>query len=150
MGMEEPLKELNLSPEHYRKLIELAYLGEWLINAHHDSEFQDDGASEVLQGLLAGRPMENIAQDAETEEYYLESEWTDRLYEQYVSDYDEHVFWDELTERLAQRDLANLRGVPIESIDCDEDLLELRPLEEVYRRELEDRGVERLEIRETF
>jgi hypothetical protein len=137
---------VSLQPDEYRKLIELAYLGEWLINAHHDAEFQDDQAGAALQALLKAGHTEGIDKDAETGEYYLKSDWVEKLYDAYILDYDDHVFWDELTERLAQRDLAKQRGVSPDEINRDDDLLELRPLEERYHRELEEHGVERLDI----
>lgn len=138
---------LSLQPDEYRKLIELAHLGEWLINAHHDPDFQDEAATQTLQKLLAAHPStEGVGKDEETGDHFMKSEWVEKLYDTYIMDYDDHVFWDELTERLAQRDLAKQRGVNLEDIDRDEDLLELRPLEERYRLELEERGVERIEI----
>lgn len=137
---------VSLQPDEYRKLIELAYLGEWLVNAHHDTDFQDDEASAAFQSLLKGGHAEGVEQDAETSEYYLNADWVEKLYDAYILDYDDHVFWDELTERLAQRDLARQRGVSIDEINRDDDLLELRPLEERYHRELEEHGVERLDI----
>jgi hypothetical protein len=137
---------VNLSPEEYRKLVELAYLGEWLINAHHDTDFQDDQASAAVQRLLEAGPLDGVERDEETSEYYLRAEWVEQLYDAYILDYDDHVFWDELTERLAQRDLARSRGTSIDDINRDDDLLELRPLEERYRVELEEYGIERLEI----
>src|SRR5690348_6738359 len=103
--------KIELSPEQYRKLIELVYLGEWMINAHHDTEYQDDTASEVIQKVLAAAPANMLGQDAETGEYYLDSDWVEEIYDNYILDYDDHVFWDELTERLAQRDLARKRGI---------------------------------------
>src|SRR6516225_1497881 len=120
---------LQLEPDEFRKLIELAYLGEWLINAHHDTEFQDDTAGAVVQRLLAVNPLEGIGQDDETGEFFMRDEWVEELYDKYILDYDDHVFWDELTERLAQRDLARKRGVPMDQVNRDDDLLELRPLE---------------------
>jgi hypothetical protein len=137
---------LALTPQQYQKLIELAYLGEWVINAHHDTEFQDDEAGDVLQALLAVRPQPDIGRDDETGQYYMSTEWIERLLDTYILDYDDHVFWDELTERLAQRDLARARGVSPDDINRDDDLLELRPLEERYREELEEHGIERLDI----
>ncbi len=136
----------QLNSKEYRKLIELAYLGEWMINAHHDTEFQDDSAATILQHLLTEHPQPDVGRDAETGEYFMNNEWLESLYDKYILDYDDHVFWDELTERLAQRDLAKQRGVSIDEINRDDDLLELRPIEERYRSELEDNGVERLEI----
>ncbi len=142
--------DLQPTPDELKKLIELAYLGEWLINAHHDADFQDEAATAAMQKLLAGARIPEVEQDVETGNYYLTSDWTDRLYDQYILDYDDHVFWDELTERLAQRDLARDRGVPIDQVNRDEDIRELRPREEHYRRELEEHGVERLELTDDF
>jgi len=142
-----------LDPAEYRKLIELAYLGEWLINSHHDNDFQDEAATATVQRLLAGArdmDVDDVDQDAETNNYYLMPEWVDRLYDRYILDYDDHVFWDELTERLAQRDLARERGVSMDEISRDEDVAQLRPIEERYRRELEEHGVERLELGSDF
>ena len=137
---------VTLTPHQYKKLVELAYLGEWVINAHHDTEYQDDHATDALQTLLAAHPMPEVTRDDETGQYYMSTDWSERLYDKYILDYDDHVFWDELTERLAQRDLARSRGVSPDDINRDDDLLELRPLEERYRLELEEHGVDRLDI----
>jgi hypothetical protein len=102
---------LELEPDEYRKLVEMAYLGEWMINAHHDTEYEDESAGKILQRLLARPGLSDVGRDEETGEYYMETEWVERLYDAYILDYDDHVFWDELTERLSQRDLARLRGV---------------------------------------
>ena len=144
--------QVHLEPEEYRKLIELAYLGEWLINAHHDTDFQDDSAGAALQRLLeTGREeVDGIERDAETGEYFMQADWVEQLYDQYIMDYDDHVFWDELTERLAARDLARSRGVSPDDVNRDDDILELRPLEDVYRRELEEHGIEHLELQDGF
>lgn len=145
MANDKPIS-FQITPDEYRKLIEMAYLGEWMINAHHDADHQDEPAGEAIQALLGMMPGNGVERDAETGCYFLDSDWTDRLYDQHILDYEDHVFWDELTERLAQRDLAQERSVGIEQIDREEDLLELRPIEEKYRRELEQNGVERLEL----
>ena len=141
---------IELTPEHYRKLIELAYLGEWMVNAHHDTEYQDDEASAVVQKVLAAGPPADVGKDDETGDFYLDEAWVEDIYDKYILDYDDHVFWDELTERLAQRDLARLRGVSPDDINRDDDILELRPLEERYRLELEEHGIERLGISDEF
>ncbi len=141
---------IPLEPDELKKLVELAYLGEWLINAHHEGEFQDELATASLQQVLAAAQLEGIGQDEETDQRYLESDWADQLYERHILDYDDHTFWDELAERLAQRDLAKQRGVSMDEISRDEDIRALRPIEERYRRELERSGVERLELGEDF
>lgn len=142
--------DLSLQPDEYRKLVELAYLGEWMVNAQHDPEYHDEAARAVLQKLLASHPQAQVEQDDETHEYYMTADWIEQLYDQYILDYDDHVFWDELTERLAQRDLSKERGIPIEEVNRDDDLFDLRPLEERYHNELEAHGIERLEIRPEY
>lgn len=141
---------MQLESEDYRKLVELAYLGEWMVNAQHDPDFHDESARGVLQQLLAAHPQADVDKDDETGEFFMTTDWIEKLYDQYITDYDDHVFWDELTERLAQRDLARERGIPIEDVDRDEDLGQLRPLEERYHIELEEHGLDRLEITERY
>ena len=141
---------LEFTNEEFRKLVELAYLGEWMINAQHDPEFEDEAAGTIVQKLLATHKLPHIDLDAETGEYFMKSDWTDRLYDEYILDYDDHTFWDELTERLAMRDLARQRGIEADQINRDDDLLELRPLEERYRAELEENGLDHLYISSGF
>jgi len=140
----------EFTTEEFRKLIELAYLGEWMINAQHDPEFQDEPAGAIVQKLLAAHKLPYIDLDAETGEYFMKSEWTERLYDEYILDYDDHTFWDELTERLALRDLARKRGVESDQVNRDDDLLQLRPIEDRYRAELEEHGLDHLEINSGF
>jgi hypothetical protein len=142
--------KIELTTEEFRKLIELAYLGEWMINAQHDPEFQDEAAGAVVQKLLVAHKLPNVDLDDETGEYFMKSDWTERLYDEYILDYDDHTFWDELTERLAQRDLARERGIEADKLNRDDDLLELRPIEDRYRAELEEHGLDRLEIKPEF
>jgi hypothetical protein len=137
---------LPLEPEELKRLVELAYLGEWIVNAHHDPDFQDDELSAVVQKVLGAAKIKGVDKDIESGQYYLDTGWSERLYDQYIVDYDDHIFWDELTERLAQRDLSHQRGVPMDEISRDEDIRALRPLEDRYRQELEENGIDRLEL----
>ncbi len=141
---------LELTPDEFRKLIELAYLGEWMINAQHDPEFQDEAAEATVQKLLASRPHADISRDEETGNYFMHSNWTDRLYDDHILDYDDHIFWDELAERLALRDLARERGVEADHLDPDEDVRELKAREDRYHQEFEEHGLDRLDIRSDF
>lgn len=142
--------EVSFSVEQYRKLIELAYLGEWMLNAHHGEDHQDEGATQLLQLLMGMAEVEGIERDPETGQHYLRADWDNVLQDHKIADYDDHTFWDELTERLAERDLAKRTGQTVEEIDHDEDLLELKPLEDRYRHEFEEHGLDRLQIQSDF
>jgi hypothetical protein len=142
--------ELSLSVEQFRKLIELAYLGEWILNAHHIDDHQDEDATQLFQQLLLSVDVEGVETDAETGRKYLIADWDTMLQEQKISDYDDHTFWEELTERLAERDLAKRTGQRVEDIDRDDDLLELKPIEDRYRHEFEEHGLDRLQIQSDY
>ena len=137
---------LELTPDEYQKLIELAYLGEWMINAQHDPEYEDEAAGAAVQQLLGAGELPSVERDAETGNYFMHEDWTERLYDTYVADYDDHTFWDELTERLALRDFARERGLNADQVDREDNLRELRLIEERYRSEFEDHGLDRLDI----
>lgn len=121
-----------------------------MVNSRHSIDFQDDEATESLQRLLkmAAPITKGIERDVETGNFYLDTDWVEQIEDRHILDYDDHVFWDELIERLAQRDLAKSRGGISEEIDRDEDLMELRPLENRYRYEVEANGLDRLFIAE--
>ena len=139
--------KFDLTEAEYRELVRLAYLGEWIINAPHDPEHQDEAASLACQRLLAGgKELSEIDRDAETTEYFITADVANKYYDDHISDYDDHVFWEELCERLAARDLATERGVNPETIDREEDLSALKPIEDRYRKEFEQYGIERMEI----
>ena len=142
--------EVSFSEEQYRKLIELAYLGEWMLNAHHVDEHQDEDATQIFQQLLASNEFEGVETDPETGRKFLIAEWDTMLQERKISDYDDHTFWEELTERLAERDLAKRTGQRVDDIDRDDDLIELKPIEERYHHEFEEHGLERLQIQSDY
>lgn len=143
--------KIDLSAEDYRRLIELVYLGEWMINAQHSPDFHDTAATGVLQKLLAAHPaMKHVEQDPETGDYFMTDDWTDVLYEKHILDYDDHVFWDELVERLAARDVSHRLGLEADDLDRDEYLDKLLPLEDQYRQEIEARGLERFELKPDY
>ncbi len=125
-------------------------MGEWMTNAHHDHDAQDEVATAVLQQLLGVSQGLGVQRDPETSNYFLPAAWTEHVYNQHIAHYDDHVFWDELAERLAQRDLARRRGVKPDQINRDDDAAELRPLEERYRHELHRHGIDRLDLSDDF
>jgi hypothetical protein len=66
--------KIELTTEEFRKLIELAYLGEWMINAQHDPEFEDESAGALVQKLMGAHKLPNIDVDDETGEYFMKSD----------------------------------------------------------------------------
>ena len=131
----------------------MAYLGEWVVNSQHAGEHQDERAARALQLLLAlGERLspDVIDRDAETGRFFVRPELAERWQDEYVSDYDDHVFWQELAERLAERDLAAQLGIDVAELDVEEQVAELRPLRERYWNEFDGHGLERFELPDRF
>ena len=93
------------------------------------------------------RSLENVIEyDEEYSEYIPTREYEDEEFNQYVDEYETHVFWEELIMRLARRDALNYAG------DVDQDiapaaLREMQfKLEERYEEEIESNGIMNLKV----
>ena len=66
---------------------------------------------------------------------------------QYIDDYDNQTFWEELIERLANRDfLAKYGEEAIQKMSFEERFTKFQEFEERYDEEFEDHGIERIVI----
>jgi hypothetical protein len=66
-----------------------------------------------------------------------------------IVDYDNECFWEELTERLATRDLILQEGRDkVTAMDFEERLIKTEAFREKYSREFEQQGLSRLIIKE--
>lgn len=141
---------LNLSVEHYLELVRLVYLGEWMVNSQHDGEYEDHQAVLALQSVLAlagSHLPEVVGHDEETGRFFVRQLLASKFEDDYISDYDEHVFWGELASRLAERDLAKRLGKDESELDFEKLAAQLRPLREHYEEELDKHGLDHFELK---
>ena len=146
----DPNLQLGITAEQFAEILRVAFLGEWLINSQHDADHQEEGATEALQVLLALAARlspDAVGRDEETGRYFVNEELARTWQERHIADYDDHVFWQELAERLAERDLAGELGLEPEALDLEEHAAKLRELRERYWQELDRHGIERLDFR---
>jgi hypothetical protein len=146
----DPRLQLGITAEQFAEILRLAYLGEWLVNSQHDAEHQDDSAGQALQVLLelaAQLSPDAVGRDEETGRYFVREELARAWQERHVADYDDHIFWQELAERLAERDVAGQLGISADTLDVEEYAAQLRELRERYWSELDQHGIERIDFR---
>lgn len=142
--------KITLSNPEYRLLLELLYLGEWMVSAHDEKEAGAPAGKydSLLQKLLsyANEPeltglVERLPDDGKlypTRE--VEDSMMDVIYE-----YDEESFWMELVERLVERDVRATQ--PDGQRPQIKEYMELAgPIEDRYVREFETHGLERLKL----
>lgn len=133
----------------YRRLLILTFLGDWVINAH----LTDDRLKEytdVQDKIFAFAKQfgldECIDRDEQTGKIY-----PSRLLEEealkFMEEYEDESFWDELTDRLARRDMDKSYGVKnVAAMEMKEFFKKFEPFEEKYDQEFYENGLDHVRI----
>ncbi|MEK7546459.1 MAG: hypothetical protein AAB554_05330 [Patescibacteria group bacterium] len=142
---------LELSKSELERLLELAYLGEEVLNGHgpdgersaeHDVALDKlhDLAEEDGLGYLVDRGEDGASKPSMALETRMEAAG-------WLQDYDDCVFWDELALRLAERDLREEIGAhAFDALPAAERKERVDAIAEAYDKEFDDKGVERLRL----
>ncbi len=141
--------QIILTKDQYEKLMELVYLGNWLLNSYRGDERLEE-YDRVAEQVLSFAPSNGLQDRVEFDEFegrYFPSRKLDEDLKKFVDEYDDDVFWNVLIERLAERDLIRARGEEaVDAMDYDEYSRSLEPYLKKYEKEIDDSGVEHLEI----
>jgi hypothetical protein len=132
--------KLELTKKQYRRLLDMAYIGNWVLNsARGEDRFRDyDEVESLLFSKAAEEGMASLAE-----------RWRDRTapsrafveggIHEAIMDYEDAVFFDILAEELARRDM---NYAPISSQNYDE----LMERMDEYMEEFERNGTDRLQL----
>ncbi|MEG0777857.1 MAG: hypothetical protein RR147_03325 [Oscillospiraceae bacterium] len=130
--------EIELTKKEFRRLLDLVYIGNWILNSTRDNDrFEDyDLLQEKFFSLSSQNGMPELAQT------YLGHIFPSRAYEEggihdAIADYEDAVFFDILAEELARRDMTDEHLNP-------EDLGELTARMDNYMNEFEVNGIENI------
>ena len=142
---------LELSKSEMERLLEIAYLGEEMLNGHRPDGERSAEHDDVLDRLHALAEEEGLdylverGEDGATRpSLALETRMDAAGWRQ---DYDDCVFWDELALRLAERDLrADIGAHAFDALPAGERKERVDALAEAYDKEFDRRGVERLRL----
>jgi len=146
--------QIELTTEEYRRLIDILYLADWLLTAH---KVGDDPRIEPYHRLiqkLYARSQEAglshlIEYAAEFDQYFptraLEA---GTAIHEFIDEYDDETFWEELTCRLAERDLVLQLGGwdKVQKLPTEERIRKLGQLEEHYGHEFARHGLTNLRV----
>ncbi len=153
--------KLQLTPKEYRRLLQMLYLADHLLNGRRVDEPAGLRlkCEEALQGFLGYATQFGCADLVEQPDEAMFN-FTPAMPEEpgvseAIDDYDEDTFWQELASRMAERDYERIHGrpalpdpdgAPETDGQRDERELELQRLEDGYWREFESVGVKNLEL----
>ena len=130
---------IELSVKEFRRLLDMVYIGNWILNSTRENDrFDDyDRLEEKLFGLCPQAGMFALVQSWRGHTYPSKA-FEDGGIHEAIADYEDAVFFDILAEELSRRDLE---------ADGDPDDLEaLSARIEDYMTEFEKNGVTNIKI----
>lgn len=145
---------VDISKEEYSKLLELLHMASWVMHAHeNETDPRREPYDAVIQKFYA--LAKNMGQDhliayrsdAHVYAPTVEFENTAQSWE-FVDEFMDDTFWDELVHRLAERDIARTVGglEKTDNLTMTERFTIEAPVLQKYTQEFDAHGIERLEI----
>ncbi|MGG0645272.1 hypothetical protein ABE021_15210 [Sporosarcina gallistercoris] len=139
--------KINFTKKQYKQLLDLVYLGEWTANSSKDSDeryTEYDALFEYVCSFAKDFGVENLVPfDKGLDAHFPTQEYEQQL-QPIIDDNDNEVFWQELSSRLAKRDLVK-EGKTYAT--QDETMLKFFEVQGEYEKEFEDNGLSNLELR---
>jgi hypothetical protein len=135
--------KLELTNKQYRRLLDMVYIGNWVLNSmREDDRFQDYDEVESL--LFSKAPEVGMSSLCETWEGEVvpSMAFAEGGIHEAIIDYENSVFFDILAEELTRRDMND------QPID-EGNYLEFAQRMEVYLDEFERHGTDHVKVEET-
>ncbi len=146
--------KINITKKEYRLLLDILYLGDWMLTAHDQEEMPDkEKYQDVIQKFYSYAEemgYENLIEaDKESNKYYETMEYEDSSkVDEIIENYNIATFWDELVSGLAMRDAVETKGNDaINKMSPEERIRLLHPLEERYHEEFMANDLTNLKIK---
>ena len=148
--------KIEFSKTEYRTLIEMLYLAEWVLISHDE---EPDPAKEryylLAQKLYASAKAmgcESLIENSKELRAFIPTEKLEELpsVREALEIYNGETFWEELIDRLVERDMNELLPTLAKEPASPQEYDELAtPIEERYVTEFSSNGVRRLKINGT-
>ncbi len=140
----------TFSEDEYRRIMTLAFLGEWMLNAIRkdpDPAFEDTVSK--VYSFAEGTPLGELVEFHEEDGIWEPSEKMEDDAHALIDNYDEVTFWEELTARLTERDMIEEQGErAVGAMRPDQRERAAAPIAKAYTHEFEEVGLDRLRIQE--
>ena len=130
--------ELELTTRQFRRLLDMAYIGNWILNSTRgDDRFRDyDEVESLLFAKARELGMTALAEDCQGEVVPSRAFAEGGIHEA-IMEYENNVFFDILAEDLARRDMDD---APIDESNYDE----LNSRIDAYIAEFEQHGTDNI------
>lgn len=141
--------KLELTKEEFERLLQVVYAGNWLINGLREDPLDDflnveQKVFELSREMNGGTEL--VKWDKKYQQY-LPSAKLESMMEELIDDYDENLFWNELIQRMAARDILAEKGEDaVEAMDETEENELLHKYSEPYSNAFETHGIRDLKL----
>lgn len=142
--------KINFTKKEYRLLVEMLYLSDWMMHAHEAEPSHTEHRE--LQEKIFSHSKEMEAEDIigyskELNDYYETNKLDECMQEKFINSYNDKVFWDELLERLSERDVIREMGYEkYHSLDWINKGTAIDKVKERYLAEFKENGLEHIKI----
>ena len=143
--------KINFTKNEYRTLLDIIHIAHWIINAHEVEVRKDtEHFEQLFQKLLSFADemgfadlIEHVKKDGK---YYPTGKFeSESLAEQLIDEFENKNFWDELINRLAERDvLKDKKAEYLSDLDPDEWIPAMTKAEEQWIKEFEAYDLDRI------
>jgi len=146
--------EINITKKEYKSLLDILSIGDWILNAHkvgNDPETEEyrkleqkfySYAEDMGYGNL-------VKYDTELKRFFPTKEFEETSkFRDFIDEFENDTFWDELLHRLVERDLIKQEGgvENVMNMDIRERFEKEEPLEKRYATEFEVNGLDNIRI----
>ncbi len=155
--------KLDLSKDELKRLIDLLSISDWIICAQDVDSDEDEDKKPYLKLLqkIYGEAYRNGLKDCvekseDSDEFFFNDDFKEEsLTHQFIDEYEDACFWDNLIEKLAERDyIKETKHKEIDEVGEDDEgesyrmkrFARITELEQQYNEEFEKNGLKYLEL----
>lgn len=142
--------KINFTKKEYRTLVDLIFLGDMVVNGIRvgdDNVKEYEELREYIYSFAKQMGCEDIIQfDKEFNQHFETREYDESKVQDYLTEYDNEVFWSEISSRLAMRDIDRTQRISAEEHEPQEVIKKIWSREEVYLKEFEKNGLKNVNV----
>ena len=143
--------QIKFSKDEMKKLLELLNIADWVLTSQDvEEDERKDSYMKLLQRLYKEAYENGMTEEVEfaedVKEYFPNEEWEEKIQARdFIEEYEDATFWDELVFRLADRDIdRKMNGKPPKNFE--EHVAMFTKIQSKYEEEFEKNNLENLEI----
>ena len=142
----KPQIQIAFTKEQLEDFLDIVCLGQWMINGPRVERIEKyDKLAQHVYKAAKEAGLKGVEYEEKDAEYWLTAEYEESVLQEFKEAYDNEIFWDDLSDRLAERDMEReFDSKAIEAMDNKERFIAHQTICRKYEEEFEKHGIERL------